>query len=91
MKKRSKNKEKVTYTLYVDKTETPEDIQKKLLSRRIRVAAIMKGEVMAHWGEALGITRQAIYHCVKGYRRNPRIRAYIEERLGQKIWEEKDA
>ena len=81
---------KVTYTLEVNESETPDGISQKLLAKRIKVLAIIMDENMAEWARQLGISRQAIYQVVEGQRRNPRIRKFIEQRLSMKIWVEED-
>ncbi|MBW2090937.1 MAG: hypothetical protein JRI34_02285 [Deltaproteobacteria bacterium] len=86
MSKAELKKSKVTYTLYVEDSETPDEIQRKLLARRIKVLAMMQGENMAGWARELGVSRQAIYHVVEGRRETQRIRRYIEERIGQEFW-----
>lgn len=91
MTQEKQKKTKVTYTLFVNDSETPGEIQRKLLARRIRVLTVMQGQNMSEWANALGITPQAVYHVVAGRRGTPRIRLFIEDRLGQKIWDDADA
>lgn len=79
-------KKKITYTLYVDERETPENIKANLISRRIKTIAVMQGETMVQWARELGVTRQAIYHVIEGRSKSSRIRVYIEKRLGQEFW-----
>ena len=90
MTKINPKKSKVTYTLDVNESETPDGIEQKLSAKRIKVLAIMMDENMAEWGRQLGISRQAVYQVVEGQRRNPRIRKIIEKRLGVKIWVEEN-
>jgi len=83
-------KSKVTYTLHVNESETPDRILQKLSAKRIKILAMMMDENMAEWARQLGVSRQAIYQVVEGQRRNPRIRKIIEQRLGVKIWVEEN-
>ena len=81
-------KSKVTYTLHVSESETPDGIEQKLSAKRIKVLAMMMDENMSEWARLLGISRQAVYQVVEGQRRNPGIREFIEQRLGVRIWVE---
>lgn len=86
MTQETEKKTKVTYTLFVNESETPGEIECKLLARRIRALVVMQGENMSEWARDLGVTPQAFYHVVAGRRGTPRIRRVIEDRLGQKFW-----
>lgn len=79
-------KKKITLEMYVDENESPKSTLKKMIAHRIKVLARMKSEVMAKWGRELGVQRQFIYQVVEGKRKNPRVRRFIEKRLGQKFW-----
>lgn len=81
-------KKKVTYTLYIENGEGLDAVRNQIVGRRIRIAAIIKGENPAQWARELKVSRQFIDQVIWGWRRTAYVREFIEERLGEKFWDD---
>ena len=81
-------KKKITYTLYIEDKDGPDAIRKKVVGRRIRIAAIMTDENPAQWARDLKVSRQFIDQVIWGRRTTAYVREFIEKRLGEKIWDD---
>ena len=82
---------KVTYTLYEDDDISGNTVDRKLIARRIRSIAIRKGEKFSDWAAELGVNKSYISNIVAGRQQAAHVRAFIEERLGQKFWSDREA
>lgn len=79
-------KKKITYTIEVAHNETPKSVAKKLIGKRIKMSAMMKGEIMARWARELGVSRQKVNNVVHGYTKHKYIRDFIQKRLNEIFW-----
>lgn len=80
------DKQKITFAFPVDPKDGPEEIEKKMISKKISLLVEFHDENMADWAREMGISRQAIYHVKEGRRDTRHIRQFIEDRLGQRLW-----
>lgn len=78
-------KKKVTYTFYVDSTDSA-DVEQLSIPRKIHIARIAKGQTCTQWANELGVSPSFIHQIITGVRKTQYIRDYIEQKLETPIW-----
>lgn len=81
---------KITCVFEIEGEASPEQVgaeaERRMRAIKIKTAMLQRGHTAAMYARELGVVRHYITNVINGVQKTPRIRKYIEKRLGMKFW-----